>query len=108
MRVGVRKFFGRTILIAVAAVLPVAPTGAQISQDDVRWCSGEQGTLPDQQIKGCTVIIQSGRGTEQDRALVYRFRGAAYQNKGQYDRAIQDFDEAIALNPNDDLAFYER
>jgi Tfp pilus assembly protein PilF len=34
--------------------------------------------------------------------------GAAYATKGQYDRAIMDFDEAIRLNPRDADTFYAR
>ena len=34
--------------------------------------------------------------------------GSAYANKGQYDRAIADFDEAIKLDPEYALSFYNR
>jgi tetratricopeptide (TPR) repeat protein len=32
-------------------------------------------------------------------------RSIAYENKGDYDRAIKDFDAAIRLNPNDAEAY---
>jgi tetratricopeptide (TPR) repeat protein len=35
-------------------------------------------------------------------------RGAAYAAKDQYDRAIEDLDQAIRLNPNDAIAFNGR
>jgi tetratricopeptide (TPR) repeat protein len=35
-------------------------------------------------------------------------RGLAYRAKGEHDRAIQDYDEAIKLNPNLAIAFYNR
>jgi tetratricopeptide (TPR) repeat protein len=38
----------------------------------------------------------------------YSNRGFAYMAKGQPDRAIQDFNEAIRLNPNSALAFFNR
>ncbi len=36
------------------------------------------------------------------------YRGLIYARKGEYDRAIQDYDQAIRLNPNDAQAFNNR
>ena len=41
-------------------------------------------------------------------ALVYYNRGGAYRNLGQSQRAIQDYDEAIRLNPEFIEAYYSR
>jgi tetratricopeptide (TPR) repeat protein len=38
----------------------------------------------------------------------YRGRGAAYQVLGEYKRSIQDFDEAIRLDPENAMAYYNR
>jgi Flp pilus assembly protein TadD len=38
----------------------------------------------------------------------YRNRGAIFQSKGQHERAISDFDEAIRPDPNGSIAFYNR
>lgn len=38
----------------------------------------------------------------------YNYRGTAYRRKGQYDRAIQEYDYAISLSPNDALAYDNR
>ena len=38
----------------------------------------------------------------------YISRGVAYNHKGDYDRAIQDFDVAIRLNPKDTVAYEPR
>lgn len=40
--------------------------------------------------------------------LAFASRGIAYVNSGDYDRGIQDFNQAIKLNPDDSDAFYNR
>jgi tetratricopeptide (TPR) repeat protein len=63
---------------------------------------------PDQSVRRCTAMIQSGRQTQQNLALIFNNRGIAYHLKGQPDRAIEDFDQAIRLNPNLSAAFNNR
>jgi len=63
---------------------------------------------PDLKISGCTAVIQSGHETQQNLAIAFYNRGNAYVRKGQNDRAIQDYDQAIRLNPNFADAFYNR
>ncbi|MDR2152990.1 MAG: tetratricopeptide repeat protein [Helicobacteraceae bacterium] len=44
-----------------------------------------------------------------NRAKTYNDRGAAYDNLGDYDRAIADYNLALEINPNDDgLAYRNR
>ncbi len=63
---------------------------------------------PDIQIGGCTTVIQSGKETKKNLAIAFNNRGSAYDNNKQYDRAIQDYDQAIKLNPNYAIAFFNR
>jgi tetratricopeptide (TPR) repeat protein len=80
--------------------------GAATAQtDDQQRCSAPD---PDLSISGCTAMIQSGHETQQDLAKDFSNRGTAYGRKGQLDRAIEDFDQAIRLNPNDAVAFSNR
>jgi tetratricopeptide (TPR) repeat protein len=39
----------------------------------------------------------------QARAAAYGFRGRAYYVKGDHDRAVHDFDDALRLNPKERL-----
>ena len=43
-----------------------------------------------------------------DRSIVYFQRGTAYYYKGEYDRAIADLDQAIALHPDLAMAYSNR
>lgn len=87
--------------------LVVAPALAQ-TQQQIDWCNGKDGYTPDLQIGGCTALIQSGKYTEKQLAIVFMHRGSGYVEKGQHDRAIQDFDHAIKLDPNIAGAFNGR
>lgn len=56
---------------------------------------------PDTSIAGCTALIQAGRESTAALGVAYRRRGTAYVLKGDSDRAIQDYNEAIRLKPNE-------
>ena len=66
------------------------------------------GADPDLSISGCTAMIESGHETQQRLPVDFYNRGIAYAAKDKYDRAIEDFDHAIRLNPNDAGAFVAR
>jgi tetratricopeptide (TPR) repeat protein len=92
-------------LIVAAGAASSAPATAQ-TQQQLHWCNGEGTT--DQQISGCTAVIASGNFTGKSLAIAFTLRGNAYFNEMQYDHAIQDFGEAIRLNPQDPDGFYNR
>jgi lipoprotein NlpI len=63
---------------------------------------------PDLAIGACTAIIQSGTSSVADLDQAFTNRGFAHFYKRQYDRAIQDFDQEIRLEPNNAGAFNNR
>jgi tetratricopeptide (TPR) repeat protein len=71
-------------------------------------CLGQDLSSPDLPIQGCTAVIQTGRKLLDRLATAYNNRGVAYRLKAEYDRAIEDFDEAIKLRPNFANAFNNR
>jgi tetratricopeptide (TPR) repeat protein len=76
------------------------PTG-----DWQETCS--HGTSQDA-LGACTLLIKSKNLTGDDLAEVYVNRGNAYRNMGQYAEAIQDYDQALKLNPEDAETLYNR
>jgi tetratricopeptide (TPR) repeat protein len=63
---------------------------------------------PDSRITGCTALIQAGQDTPDHLSVIYDNRGAAYNSKGDRDRAIQDLSEAIRLSPNHAYIYHNR
>ena len=61
----------------------------------------------ERQIDGCTQFLQLDPFSPHV-ALAYGRRGEAYVHKGDFARAIADFDQAIALDPKDADAYYNR
>jgi tetratricopeptide (TPR) repeat protein len=74
---------------------------AQETSEAWKWCEGRNGASADLVIKSCTTVIQSGRENTENLAVAFYNRGKAYADKGDLDRAIQDFDQAIRLDPRD-------
>jgi tetratricopeptide (TPR) repeat protein len=61
---------------------------------------------PERSIAGCSALIQSGQETGINLAKAFYSRGWAYARKGDYDRAIADYDRALQLNPSLANAYY--
>jgi tetratricopeptide (TPR) repeat protein len=95
-------------LASAAVILMLAPAAAQISQNWA-WCVNQGDAFSaDQRISGCTSIIQSGRETPRNLAIAYYSRGLAYYDKGDDDRAIAEYNEAIRLDPKFAYAYSNR
>src|SRR6266404_1188228 len=63
---------------------------------------------PEATIIDCTQSINSGTWKGRDLAAYYNNRGYAYSHKGDLDRAIADYSEAIRIDPKDAIAFNNR
>src|SRR5262249_30129616 len=56
-------------------------------------------------IKACDRLIAARKMSSRDLAVTYSNRGRAYDGKGDYDRAIADYNESIRLNPKDAVVY---
>jgi tetratricopeptide (TPR) repeat protein len=105
-----KRRYGKAILHRWVVI--VIPLGGFIYFLQVFGCWPDLGRCFDpratnaQIIVGCTAEIQSGR--LKDLALIFNNRGFAYYNLRRYDRAIEDYDQAIKFDPNYTKAFNNR
>jgi tetratricopeptide (TPR) repeat protein len=83
--------------LAIALLTAASASLAQNPQER-RWCEGEDGATLAQRIEGCSSVIKAGRESGEKLAEAFNNRGLAYRTKGEIDRAIQDYGEAIKLN----------
>jgi tetratricopeptide (TPR) repeat protein len=89
-----RSGSNRAIAIGAIAILffPGAIASAQQSQEWER-CIG--GGSPNVRIEACTAVIHSGSQTKWNLGVAFYKRGSAYNDKGEPDSAIADFNEAV-------------
>lgn len=95
-----------TSLAAIVAWLPLCPVAAQNYEGDRQSCV--QAPDPDVRIAACTAVIQAGRETGAALGFAFNNRGLAYDDKGEYDRAIEDFNGAAGLDPTAAETFNNR
>ncbi|MCH8196992.1 MAG: tetratricopeptide repeat protein [Proteobacteria bacterium] len=91
------------LVFVFVVALPVS-AWADFGQDKQRCLDPN----PDIRISRCTRLIQSGQFSGTNLSILLYDRGNAYGRKRQYDRAIQDYTEAIRLKPDYARAFNNR
>jgi lipoprotein NlpI len=97
--------FGTTVL--AGAFFVIAGAEAQLAQ---QWqsCTGKSGVDWKEQVQSCTILIQSSYETMDHRVIALIRRGIAYNNEGEPDKALVDYNEAITLEPKSAQAYYNR
>src|SRR3974390_2175893 len=95
--------------VALAAFTGIATLTANAqTKQQFNWCISENDPTPEQKISGCTAVIPAEKLKGKRPAFVFSNRGVAYYQKRDYERSIQDFDQAVKLNPKYALAFNNR
>jgi tetratricopeptide (TPR) repeat protein len=85
-------------------------SATSFAQTPIAWirCLGLEGPIADSVIDGCTAVIQSNREPNKKLATAFDNRGVAYKLKGEYERALLDYEQAIRLNPVNANAYNNR
>ena len=95
--------------IVLAGLLSASLAAAPRAQDyDVLFKKCYSNGIPDQVIVSCSAVIARGLTDKEDLATAYKNRGNAYDDKGEYDRALEDYEQALAINPQDADVFNSR
>ncbi len=90
---------------AFLGLLVHAPAQAQSLEQQWAWCRDD---MTQRLIRACTAVIRSGHQSPENLARAFFNRGRAWADQANYDRAIQDFDQAIRLDPAYPDAFNNR
>src|SRR5215467_3139467 len=72
------------------------------------WCESEDAVTVDQRIDGCSAVIRTARDKGDKLAEAFNNRGVGYRLKGDYDRAIADYNQAIKLHAKFASSSYTR
>jgi lipoprotein NlpI len=92
-------------LVGVAALLMLAGPMSRALANDADTCAKVGG---DEAIAACTRVIQNRGTSTTNRVMAYVNRGNAFDDKGDHERAIADYSEAILLNPKNPIAHDDR
>jgi lipoprotein NlpI len=93
------------LLVVILTSLVPRMAAAQSLTQAWAWCHDDDS---DRLIRGCSAVIRSRQVSLDDLSRAFFNRGRAWSDKGQFERAIQDFDQAIRLDPNYADAFNNR
>jgi tetratricopeptide (TPR) repeat protein len=101
-----RKPLSLIVLASALSAGAAAEASAQDYDQFFKRCYTE--SLPDHVIVSCSAVVSRGLADKEDLATAYKNRGNAYDDKGEYARAIEDYDAAVRINPSDADAFNSR
>jgi lipoprotein NlpI len=85
---------------------PGSAQGPKASAKDMAACA--QTKEHDATVAGCGVVIDDAKQKPKGRAAAYFNRGNAHSAKGDHQRAIADYDQAIKLDPKNASAYNNR
>src|SRR6266511_1580538 len=93
--------------ILVGLMFAGASAFAQTPQERA-WCEGEDAVTVDQRLDGCSAVIKAARDKGDKLAEAFNNRAIGYRLKGEHDRAIDDYNQAIKLKAEFAAAYDNR
>ncbi|MEO1205219.1 MAG: tetratricopeptide repeat protein [Pseudomonadota bacterium] len=105
-RVSWRRPVAAFLIASLPAIILAAttPTWADSQDTAMEQCFGKDRG---QRIEACTALLEQPI-SQSEKALAYAMRALAYSVKGQYQRALPDYDRAIELRTDFAIALNNR
>lgn len=98
----------RTLLVAIALGLAgFLPAQAQLTPDHHACANGQGDVEPPEQERACSAVIKLG-GAKENLAIAYSNRGNSFLRRDEFEKAIKDYGQAIALDPRFANAYRNR
>ncbi len=94
------------LMAVTTMMLPVAIRAQQ--SDDRSRCFAREGVSAEDKLQSCTAVIQSGGQTPEGLVAAFNSRGNVHLNNRNYDRAVDDYNETIRLDPKYAIGFHNR
>lgn len=88
------------LLLGIAVIC-----GGAARSDTIADCFSEDN---ERRITGCTSLLDVPGLSRPEKSLAFAMRALAYSLKGQYDKALPDYDHSIELDPNSAIALNNR
>ncbi len=92
--------------LLVGALSPAAAQGNRGLEADAQYCADARS--PDMQIERCTRVIESGRLTKPQLAIVYSNRASGFLRRGDARSALKDANTAVDYDGGYGPAFRQR
>src|SRR5580704_12428249 len=100
------RFAWSTLSVLIAGLVPaLGQAPAQAPVDDAALCRSASG---DAAIAACTHAIAGGKLKDRNLAIAYNKRGSEQERKGEPDKAIVDYDEALRADPTFVVVYVNR
>jgi len=97
------------VVLAIAvAMLAISPAFAQTQRQLDHCANKDDSFAPALRIEGCSATIKQAASSGENLSWAFYNRGIAYAKKGDLDRAIADFDQALRLDPDSTFALNNR
>jgi tetratricopeptide (TPR) repeat protein len=101
----IKSTFSFLVALALGSALAISPAAARGDRDKTTCVRGSG----DEKIAACSRVIDRGdRESREERSGAFVARALVYSERGDYDLAIRDLDEATSVNPRNSIAFNNR